>query len=110
MQSNDDRPGEDEEDDLETTQEELEDQDEVGDDELQSMLQDDDDSAGAMTDTANTDWSAPQFTQTMHEAKPDSVLQHMTVQCWQRLRLSAEKSAFHVGSCDVLLHVLPSSS
>ena len=36
--------------------EELAGQDELGDDELRSMLQDDDDSACAMTDTANTDW------------------------------------------------------
>ena len=39
-----------------TDAEELEDQDELGDEELQSMLQDDDASAGAITDTANTDW------------------------------------------------------
>ena len=37
-------------------EEELAGQDELGDDELQSMLQDDDDSACAITDTANTDW------------------------------------------------------
>ena len=37
-------------------EEELAGQDELGYDELQSMLQDDDDSAGAITDTANTDW------------------------------------------------------
>lgn len=42
--------------DPETNEEELEDEDEIGDDELQSMLQDDDSSAGAITDTANTDW------------------------------------------------------
>lgn len=39
-----------------TTAEDDEDQDELGDDELQSMLQDDEASAGAITDTANTDW------------------------------------------------------
>ena len=37
-------------------EEELAGQDEIGDDELQSMLQDEDDSPGAITDTADTDW------------------------------------------------------
>lgn len=39
-----------------TTAEDEEDQDELGDDELQSMLQDYEASPGAMTDTGNTDW------------------------------------------------------
>ena len=42
--------------DSDAIEEELAGQDDLGDDELQSMLQDDDDSAGAITDTANTDW------------------------------------------------------
>lgn len=42
--------------DPDAVEEELVGQDELGDDELQSMLQDDDDSACAITDTANTDW------------------------------------------------------
>lgn len=42
--------------DPEDVEEELAGQDELGADELQSMLQDDDDTAAAITDTANTDW------------------------------------------------------
>lgn len=43
-------------------EEELEGQDDLDDDELQSMLQDDDDAPGAITDTANTDWYLQLYT------------------------------------------------
>lgn len=43
-------------------EEELEGQDDLDDDELQSMLQNDDDSPGAITDTANTDWYLHSYT------------------------------------------------
>lgn len=60
-----------------TVEEELEGQDDLDDDELQSMLQDDDDSPGAITDTANTDWYLHSY-----KAAHRSTAQHLFYHLW----------------------------
>lgn len=88
-------------------EEELEGQDDLDDDELQSMLQDDDDSPGAITDTANTDWYLHSYTAAKRSTAVQVCLIHGQVLLAARLQpIHCPSQKRRNGAMTVILHVL----